>query len=398
MFFPQKCLADEPHQAIPGLYISSAAAARNKETLSRLGITHILIAAKGLYPAHLGEYNYMLLEVQDWAGEDLLYYFEEAIKFIDEGRKEGNVLVHCMAGVSRSASIVIAYIMHAEKVPFQVAFDKLKKARPIVHPNEAFKRQLEIFGRWTLGISPMSSSPSPPPPTTSLPSSSTSPPSSSQDDTNQATAICEEIWDTSMCKLLFRLEFLAGFQKNGIRKVVSGEDPHVILNKKNYQLLATNNNRPKPKIHQIKGTTTLKEDSKEEPKEKVEEEIWYVEPDDEESFSFALDTSEFSEKKEKSSKPKQSHSVWVWSCAHCGRYLFTPLNITSLTPSHYEIEGMEWMRELDATAGDLKCEKCGEIIGTYNWDEKEGLPGQPPIPVFKIPKSTANKQEVIVVY
>lgn len=57
-----------------------------------------------------------------------------------------------MAGISRSATIVIAYIMHDRKVPYKVAYDMVKQLRPVVQPNPSFKRQLEVFERWVLGV------------------------------------------------------------------------------------------------------------------------------------------------------------------------------------------------------------------------------------------------------
>eukprot|EP00026_Physarum_polycephalum_P008812 Phypoly_transcript_08913.p1 GENE.Phypoly_transcript_08913~~Phypoly_transcript_08913.p1 ORF type:complete len:456 (+),score=104.39 Phypoly_transcript_08913:70-1437(+) len=438
-------LATEPHEAIPGLYISSAKAARDKEALTKLGITHILTAAKALFPAYIGEYNYMLLDVQDWMGEDLLYYFDQAIKFIDEGRREGNVLVHCMAGVSRSASVVIAYIMHAEKVSFQVAFEKLKKARPFVHPNEAFRRQLQIFERWTLGVapepslptlsSPTSSSSSPPSPTTTTSSSSSPSPSSSL--LPLSTPSCpvqgvqiqpasqHEQWEISMCRLLFRLEFLAGFEKSGIRKVVSGEDPHEILNQKVYDKLSATFDRTQPTYYK-KGEANFNlmaqkgddddDDANEDSKEQTKQEMQHKdseseseveegretegandgEKEEDEGFTFQLDISEFCTPKAKKTREKQAHTVWVWSCTHCGRYLFTPLNITMLAPSHYEIEAMEWMCDIVEEQGNLSCQKCKKEIGSYNWMAKEGIGKEPPVPVFKIQKEHVQKQNVIV--
>ncbi len=52
------------------------------------------------------------------------------------------------AGVSRSASVVIAYIMKTENCSFQSAFAEVKIARPAIKPNAGFTEQLKKFGQW----------------------------------------------------------------------------------------------------------------------------------------------------------------------------------------------------------------------------------------------------------
>ena len=58
-------------------------------------------------------------------------------------RKNGKkVLIHCAAGVSRSASFTIAYFMKAKKMNYKTAFLLVKKGRLCVQPNEGFVQQL----------------------------------------------------------------------------------------------------------------------------------------------------------------------------------------------------------------------------------------------------------------
>ncbi|BAT12572.1 Os11g0136800 [Oryza sativa Japonica Group] len=57
----------------------------------------------------------MAVPLRDTEEENLLDHLEPCLDFIDEGRKEGNVLVHCFAGVSRSATIIVAYLMRTEQ-------------------------------------------------------------------------------------------------------------------------------------------------------------------------------------------------------------------------------------------------------------------------------------------
>lgn len=57
----------------------------------------------------------------------------------------GRVLVHCQAGISRSATICLAYLMHTQRVRLDEAFDFVKQRRHVISPNLAFMGQLLQF-------------------------------------------------------------------------------------------------------------------------------------------------------------------------------------------------------------------------------------------------------------
>ena len=57
------------------------------------------------------------------------------------------VLVHCQAGISRSPTIVIAYLMKKEKKEFQTVYNEVKAIRPIIEPNFKFYIQLVEYGK-----------------------------------------------------------------------------------------------------------------------------------------------------------------------------------------------------------------------------------------------------------
>lgn len=57
----------------------------------------------------------------------------------------GRVLVHCQAGISRSATICLAYLMHTQRVRLDEAFDFVKQRRQVISPNLAFMGQLLQF-------------------------------------------------------------------------------------------------------------------------------------------------------------------------------------------------------------------------------------------------------------
>ncbi|GAB66243.1 dual-specificity protein phosphatase [Plasmodium cynomolgi strain B] len=75
-------------------------------------------------------------------------HVEKAHAFIDEViRSEKNVLVHCMAGISRCSSIILSYISKKNGKSIAENFATLKDRYPFAHPNESFYRQLLLYER-----------------------------------------------------------------------------------------------------------------------------------------------------------------------------------------------------------------------------------------------------------
>ncbi|KAF2073982.1 hypothetical protein CYY_004727 [Polysphondylium violaceum] len=138
-----------PDLIIDRLYLGCRECSINKNWLKEHNITHILTIAhfKPLYN-HL--FKYKCIDIDDVDEAPIGKYFKEMNEFIDEGRKEGGVLIHCRAGVSRSASATIAYIMYHNNVSFQEAFDITSKGRPRICPNRGFVEQLKQFEQQTL--------------------------------------------------------------------------------------------------------------------------------------------------------------------------------------------------------------------------------------------------------
>lgn len=82
----------------------------------------------------------------DLPDTNIRYHFDSVLGFIHEAVEQGGgVLVHCNAGVSRSATLVIAYIMKYQKLRFEHALDKVKSVRPSVKPNDGFLKQLRDY-------------------------------------------------------------------------------------------------------------------------------------------------------------------------------------------------------------------------------------------------------------
>lgn len=137
-----------------GVGISDWEAANNEEELKKNRITAVVsvlqidLKQKELYKK-MGIKS-LVFPAQDHDGFDLSRFFEAANEFIASEVKTGNVLVHCAAGISRSTSIVISYLIKHHNMKFTEALKLCQSKRPCCCPNSGFKRQLLDFERWTI--------------------------------------------------------------------------------------------------------------------------------------------------------------------------------------------------------------------------------------------------------
>ena len=125
------------------LYLGNMYAASNINKLKDIGIKKILTVMTEFgytYPKNI--FIHKIIEIDDIYDSNIIKYFKECINFI-EGKEK--VLVHCAAGVSRSSTIVIAYIMWKNKKNLIDAINFVKSKRPEIFPNSGFIDQLQIF-------------------------------------------------------------------------------------------------------------------------------------------------------------------------------------------------------------------------------------------------------------
>ncbi|KAM8776200.1 dual specificity protein phosphatase 13A isoform 8-T10 [Rhynchonycteris naso] len=133
----------------PNLYIGDAATANNRFELWKLGITHVLNAAHGgLYcqggPDFYGSsVSYLGVPAQDLPDFDISAYFSSAADFIHHALSTpgAKILVHCVVGVSRSATLVLAYLMLRQQMSLRQAVITVRQHR-WVFPNRGFLHQL----------------------------------------------------------------------------------------------------------------------------------------------------------------------------------------------------------------------------------------------------------------
>lgn len=136
---------------LPRLYLSGEDVVKNKRLLKEHNITHILNLTTNVENWFQPEIVYKRIRVNDVANQDMSECFEEAFEFIDKAlsstsseTSENSVLVHCNAGVSRSASVVIGYLMKTGyRDSFTQAYEFVRAYRPAIAPNPGFIQQLK---------------------------------------------------------------------------------------------------------------------------------------------------------------------------------------------------------------------------------------------------------------
>jgi dual specificity MAP kinase phosphatase len=139
------------------LFVGDQEIASNLDILRRFRLTFILNTAKECpnFFEDKPEFRYLRLDLQDCATQNLdMDLFERSFQFIDEARsKNEKVYVHCRAGQSRSATIVISYLIRTFHWSLEKAYRFVQDKRPAVSPNLGFMAQLSKFEKLVLGKS-----------------------------------------------------------------------------------------------------------------------------------------------------------------------------------------------------------------------------------------------------
>jgi len=138
------------------LYLGSAAGAGYKANLVRLDIKTIINVTKVFPNLFPGCFSYHKIGIDDTLAENIKQHFSRTNEIIDACRQRGErVLVHCMMGISRSSTIVIAYLMKAENKRLKDALEFTRSRRSQVCPNGSFLNQLVEYEKELFGSSSM---------------------------------------------------------------------------------------------------------------------------------------------------------------------------------------------------------------------------------------------------
>jgi hypothetical protein len=135
------------------VFLGSALALTDKDFMREIGAVVTIIdpercprnlVAEEFRPAgRFGPTAHLYIPLDDAPDEDISRYFETAYRFIRQHQDRNvPVFIHCMAGMSRSATLAAYFLMRKYNMSAMEALVRLKEARPIVRPNDGFIKQL----------------------------------------------------------------------------------------------------------------------------------------------------------------------------------------------------------------------------------------------------------------
>ncbi|XP_031634632.1 dual specificity protein phosphatase 14 [Contarinia nasturtii] len=138
-------------EIFPSLYLCGAGVAI-PVFLEKIGITCVINAAPELpntplpLDANGSTPVYLQVPVLDKSDINIAEYFDQVSDLIERTRQtNGKTMVHCIAGVSRSATLVLAYLMKYMNISLKDAYEFVRAARPQIRPNTSFVRQLIAY-------------------------------------------------------------------------------------------------------------------------------------------------------------------------------------------------------------------------------------------------------------
>jgi len=144
------------HDSLPWLFLGSAQHATDCRVIEKLKLTHIINASNRIENRHISSgIEYLTISIEDApeASDELSQHIVVIKDFLARVKNSGGrVLVHCMAGVSRSASIAIFSAMWFYQMTLHSAYEHVRACRPVIMPNPGFcillrQHEFILFGK-----------------------------------------------------------------------------------------------------------------------------------------------------------------------------------------------------------------------------------------------------------
>lgn len=151
------------YRILGGIYLSTIEPLNtNVNFKQQYNITHIVSAIPGTIPSnYVQDYVHKQIEVTDEETSNIIQYFPETNDFIDSclfppgtstDKHHGSILIHCAQGVSRSVTLIVAYLMYRYKLTTEQALHAVKRKFASACPNDGFQRQLQLYADLKLKV------------------------------------------------------------------------------------------------------------------------------------------------------------------------------------------------------------------------------------------------------
>jgi len=135
-------------EIIERIYLGNAFNAKDYNQLKQNNIGMIVNVTEEIPNYYLEDFMYTRIPIRDYNESSILEYLDITITKIHkylEDNPDKNVFIHCFMGSSRSASVVIAYLIKYNQMRYDDAYEFIKSKRPIVNLNLSFREQLIKF-------------------------------------------------------------------------------------------------------------------------------------------------------------------------------------------------------------------------------------------------------------
>lgn len=138
----------EANEIIDNFYIGDVNSSFAYNSLKEKGITNIISVITGFEPPFSDEFNYLVVDALDTENTDISAVFEATNKFLDNiFENNEKVLIHCLRGRSRSATILCAFLIKKFGMKLDKILELMKDKREVIAPNTHFCEQLEKYYR-----------------------------------------------------------------------------------------------------------------------------------------------------------------------------------------------------------------------------------------------------------
>ena len=132
-----------PDFILPGLYLGSLRSAQYGRVYRDLDIAYVASIGRELKTFIEPHMTQIQLNIDDLTDTNIAPLFDQVHEFIDKAiEAQSNCLVHCFKGQSRSATMVISYIMKKQKMARDEAIEFVKDQSPRINPNSGFRDAL----------------------------------------------------------------------------------------------------------------------------------------------------------------------------------------------------------------------------------------------------------------